>query len=410
MAKKVILLTVLIILLSPYLLYSKFCHFCGSKIDDTKKICPYCKSAQPNIVSEKRITCPACGKNNYYLNFYCTNSGYPLKFMHTSFKEAVIEFYKKDYAQSLKIFNSILENNKYFYPAIKYKIEILRQIGRFKNYYNNTKASLMSNPADISLLYTMGICYYKNKEKENALTTFQKLLRIYPEFAEVYTEMYEITGDTKHLKKSIKLKPSFYLPYIKLAEISLEQAKYKKIREYIAYALNLFPYDYRIWYIKGRLNFDTKNFGPPTLEYFNKSIKYNPEFIPSHFYVAKLYLHRNNIIDALREFEKIIENPLVPNEILMLSNFYAGKIIDRITNFDLINLNYALKEKDFMKYYKNAFKLFEKIKDFHFTTENEIQQIKELNTMFKNYTKDFIDKYRFLELRRKLFFSGKETK
>jgi len=410
MVRKVILLIALIILFSSFSLYAKFCHFCGSKIDDTKKICPYCKSIQPKEVSEKTIPCPACGKNNFYLNYYCTNCGYPLKFMHTKFKEAVIEFYKKNYAQSLKILNSILKNNKYFYPAIKYKIEILHQIGKFKNYYNNTKANLMSNPDDISLLYTMGICYYKNKEKENSLTTFQKALRIYPEFAEVYTEMYEITGNIEYLKKSIKLKPSYYLPYIKLAEISLQQAKYEKIKEYLAYALNLFPYDYRIWYIKGRLNFDTKDFGTQTLEYFNKSIKYNPEFVPSHFYVAKLYFHRNNIVSALREFEKIIENPLNFNEILMLSNFYAGKIIDRIINFDLINLNYALKENDFIKYYKATFKIFEKIKDFHFATGNEIQQIKELNTMFKNYTNGFIDKYKFLELRRKLFFSGKETK
>jgi len=331
--------------------------------------------------------------------------------MDNEFKIGVIEYYKKNFIQSLKIFNKIIDENKFFYPAIRYKINILYNIGGLKEYLDELINKKITNPEDISLLYELGITYYKNNEKENSLATFQRALEIYPQFSEVYTELYEITKNIEYLKKSIKYKPSFYLPYIKLSEDLLNQGKYEKIPEYLSFALRLFPYDYRIWYIKGRINFIAQNYESQTLRYFNYSIKYNSGFIPSHFYMAKTYLYRNNIIKALSKFKEIIKNSSKQDEILMLSDYYVGQIIDRIVNFDLINLKTAITDdRNYKDYYRNALELFQRIKKFSFATDNEIEKLNELKAIFESYEKGFIDRYEFIDLRRNLFFPREKSK
>ncbi|MBN1897888.1 MAG: hypothetical protein JW827_03840 [Spirochaetes bacterium] len=399
MQKRVLFTLLFILYISSYL-YSKYCHFCSSYLTDEKTICPYCQNPQKKPGNENEA-CSACKAINAD-NRYCTNCGYSFYYMHDEFKQAVIDFYQKKYNAALTHLDGILKKDKYFYPAIRYKINTLILTGQFQQYYHEIKSKAQSSQ-DISLLYTLGYVYLMNNEKDNSYAVFKQALKEYPQFSEVHMEIYEITKDPTYLEKAIEDKPSYYLPYIKISQSLFQEGKYEMMGDYLSYALTLFPYDYEIWYLKGRLEYSTGNFNTVTMKYYKNSIKYNPFFMPAYYYLARLYLQNNNVLDALKTFKYIIDQN-DQDEITMLSLYYSAKLIDRVLHYDLLTLETSLKDRDYLTYYKKAFQLLNRIKHYQHSDEAERSQLKELQTLFENYEKGFIDKYEFLDQRKYLFF------
>ena len=385
----------------PFYLMAGYCDFCGSLIVD-KKLCPYCKNSLQKDYSSK-ISCPVCESINSSKNRYCTNCGYPLKFLNEEFKNAVIEFNKGNYKSSLNLLNKILKEDRFFYYAYEYKIEILYKNGNLSNFYSEIKNRLRIEKDDLPTLFVMGLLYYKNGEKVNSISTFKDALKIYPEFSEAYYELYKITGEFEYLKRAIEYKSSFYLPYISYAEYFVKDKKYEDAKDYIDKAFKLFPYDYRIYYIKGRIKIKENDISKETLNFFKKSLEYNPGFIPAKYYTGKLYYLQNDILKSLDTFKEILTEKEVEQEIYMLSNFYIGLIYDRVNNFDLFNINLA-ESRNYLKYYEESFNNLSLIKDFIYATTEEYDKILLLRDLTEFYKNKVIDSNKYLEERRIAIF------
>lgn len=110
-------------------------------------------------------------------------------------KNQPINVEKLDKAKS--IVNDIIAKNPYFVRAYQNYYEILSLSNDYKeqiNLLNKYVSSVVSNNliADQELVYLLGVAYQNNKQYEEAMNIYNKLLETFPNYTNVYFKLGEL--------------------------------------------------------------------------------------------------------------------------------------------------------------------------------------------------------------------------
>ncbi len=209
-------------------------------------------------------------------------------------------------------------------------------------------------------------------------------------FLEV-TEMFYDLGNIEEAKEGLiyilSKEPDFLEAYLFLADIYLEQEKFKDAARTYKEALQCFDEkgDYEIYYKLGILYSRVNEF-KFSKEYFEKALKLVDKEI-LHFYIAQIILIENNIPRAVDKFKELLDSkllrPYVLYELARIAVYREEKhkAISYIN--EAIRLEEKLKERAFNDYIfsniKSEFLLSVKL------DEDEIEIVKE---KIRNQTRD----------------------
>lgn len=266
-----------------------------------------------------------------------------------AYNKAQLEAKEKNYVKAIASYNESLKLNPNFYFAYigLAEIENARGDNKMAQSYFDQAFSLGK---DSPILHTSyGKYLLKNKQLDEAQVSFEKALKIAPDFADANIELAVIYLTFKkqpdkaifHYQQALIAKPSqvdilFGLSSAQLAAGKLSDALVSLSKVSELEPKNNLPHHYKGVYLARDKQFSM------AIKELERSLELNPNYYPSNWFLADLYLQVNNTQKTIAIFEQLSRNS--DNKPLALFK---------------IGLLYHL-QKDYVKaksYYQSALKL-----------------------------------------------------
>ena len=165
-------------------------------------------------------------------------------------------------------------------------------------------------PDDVNLLYQYAKAQFLLGESELAREHLQRALlhdaTHYPShllLSEIYSLQGNIVESINHLNDVIEIHPSLSAPHERLAKINIQQEEHELSLQHIQRAIELDAKDKEVFYYGGVLN-GLLGDCETAVEYFNRSLRVEPDYLKAHFGLAQCYGELNQFTQALEHLEK----------------------------------------------------------------------------------------------------------
>ncbi len=130
---------------------------------------------------------------------------------------------------------------------------------------------------------------FVDEDDQKVLVNFRQVIKLKPEFAEVYYYMYWVNGDSKYCRQAIQLKPDFFEAYFELGQIYEKEGERSK-----------------------------------AVDNYSKAIQINPNFALAYFYRALIYTELQDEQRALNDFIQVLKlSPEIIREYLDTNTIYS---------------------------------------------------------------------------------------
>jgi type IV pilus assembly protein PilF len=212
-------------------------------------------------------------------------------------------------------------------------------------------ADSMSKEA--ALHFGAGTQSLMNKHYTDALTSLLEANRLYPNSSEILNNLamaYYFKGEkdfaVKTLEKSIKLNPENSDARINLASIYLKDNNVDKAEEMYEKILRNLTYDKqaRTYYNLGLIQFENRKNLVKAEEYFQKSINEDENFCPSWHYLGVLKYKKGKYIDALKNFRESTMGTCQSNPV---SYYYQALTMVELRRYDEARMKFDEVENRF---------------------------------------------------------------
>lgn len=224
----------------------------------------------------------------------------------------LVQAIKGKYDEAIQTIEKLLEYNPHFSQARP----ILMKIKRQKKAFGNIKKEDKDIPSNATESFAKGVNFMQTREFEKARASFEKALKIYPNFAEAYLYLGMIDQALEHKKsaleyfnKALKYNSKSAEAWYHIGAIFDSQNKYQKALESYDKAIELNPNLSAIYNNKG-LALDALERYEEAIDCYSKSIELNPDFEGVWYNRATTYKKMKQIERALSDYKKALElNP-----------------------------------------------------------------------------------------------------
>ena len=122
-------------------------------------------------------------------------------------------------------------------------------------------------PKDAKKAYEKGLDLVKKKKLDDALKSYEKAVELYPSYATAWYELGRLRqakgdkeGAQAAFQGAIKGDPKFVTPYIDLALLNAQAAKWQEVADITQQAIKLDPFDYpQAHFYNAIANYNLKN-------------------------------------------------------------------------------------------------------------------------------------------------------
>ncbi len=151
------------------------------------------------------------------------------------------------------------------------------------------------NPSLYLVRLNVGNCYRELKEYDKALAEYNAVLE----------NLNSEKPDQKREENMAKALAS-------IGEIYMILNNYEKAQEYLKKAVDIFPNDQALAYNVAEIFFQAGQ-TDQAIKYYTLATKIKPDWAPAYLKLGYVYLNKNNLEEAIKNFEKFLElNPQDP--------------------------------------------------------------------------------------------------
>jgi|GEM_PF-2880058 len=165
------------------------------------------------------------------------------------------------------------------------------------------------NSKNPKFFYNFALACFRLKNFESAFIYAHKAISLKPDYPQAYYlagsvkfEERDYSCAQKYLALAIKHKPDYADAYLVLGRIHIEMNEPDKGLLLFAKASQIDPSNPIIYYEQGVIHYKNKNYASAR-EYFEKSLKFNGEFAPAHWKLAKTYIALGENEKAQNEYD-----------------------------------------------------------------------------------------------------------
>jgi tetratricopeptide (TPR) repeat protein len=214
----------------------------------------------------------------------------------------------------------------------------------------------------------LGVIYLKLNRADEALSEFQKALKLDPRYIDTYNNLggvYNLKGDyeraVRFFRRAILLNPGYVEAYNNLANTYFKKELWDAAIELFRKAIAVNPNYANAYYGLG-VAYNNKKMPDKAISYFEKAIKLDPLFSIAYFELGNIYIDKGMLDEAVYFFKKSVEiDPMFIAAYNNLGVLYFGKEMYREA---LEEFGHALKihpdSPDVLNNYK---KTIEKLQD-----------------------------------------------
>lgn len=304
-------------------------------------------SAQVNAEQVLNIGRNVLSMEDYMLSIQYFNQAIKAKpyLSDPYFFRALAKLYLEDYKGAEADCTLALERNKFKTESYKVRGFARQNMGMDSLAVIDYDSGLKYNPEDKYFLFYKAVAQTEMKKRDDAEATFDRLLRIYPQFEDGYAargRLRAIDGDTvgalADLDKAISISKNLINAYLMRAQIEADQKKWDAAladmdaairlqpqeadlyvnRAYLRYnlddyfgamsdynyTLELEPYNSAALFNRALLRYEVKDLNRAA-EDFSKVLGYDPDNFHARYNLGLVNMERGHNKEALADFEKI---------------------------------------------------------------------------------------------------------
>ncbi len=229
------------------------------------------------------------------------------------FFRAIAKLNLEDYKGAEADCSMALERNKFKTEAYKVRGFARQNMGRDSLAIADYDIGLQYNPLDKYFLFYKGVAQTEIKNFEGADSTFNTLLRQYPNFEEGFAargrlnmERGDTVGALADLDKAISLSRSLINPYLLRAQIEWNRREWQKAGEDMDAAIRLHPEIADLYVNRAFIRYNSDDFFGAMSDY-NYSLELEPKNTSALFNRALLRYEVNDLDRAVTDLSKVIE-------------------------------------------------------------------------------------------------------
>ena len=222
-------------------------------------------------------------------------------------------YYQKEYEESRKCWDSLLEINDKYETAWFGKGVVLVEMGKAEEALPCIEKALVINPEYAPTWFGKGVALREMGKPEEALSCFENALAINPELAEVWCVKGFVLGEIGKpeeelscYEKALAINPDCANAWFGKGVVLGKMGKPKDVLYCFEKALAINPEDANAWYNKGVA---LGEMGKPEeeLSCYEKALAINPEFYDAWYNKGHLLKDFGNIQEAKNCFIKVLE-------------------------------------------------------------------------------------------------------
>ncbi|MCD6012480.1 MAG: Tetratricopeptide 1 repeat-containing protein [Flavipsychrobacter sp.] len=247
------------------------------------------------------------------------------------------------------------------------KIQKLIEEEKYAEVINLLDDKIVSNNSELSNERARALT--KLLKFQEALTEFDRTIRLNPSYPNAYASRSEVWYKTKMYEKAIddcntalKFDPNYYKAYDNIALILIAQNKYTEALENINKSLRINPKYYVSYNIRARIFYDIRDY-KNAINDCNTSLRLKPNNAEAYNILGLVYSAEKNLDAALNFLNKSIE--VRPNNSSAYNN--RLKVWSLLKNYEnaFLDANKAIELRpDIASHYNNRANIFADTKQF----------------------------------------------
>jgi tetratricopeptide (TPR) repeat protein len=261
--------------------------------------------------------------------------------------------------------------------------------GNYKTIIKKANGFLKANPIDLNVLTIIAQVYFHEKEYENSIKIFKKLVKYHPNKWEAYNNLGNALRGNGNLSealanfdKAIKLKPDYFQAFNSYGSVLYDQNKIYEAIECFKRALELKP-DYILALRNLSIALISVGDFDKAKQSLKRIIEIEPQNIDAHFELSKLIKYSINN-HHIADLQDILSNSKKTIKSEVLINYALGKAMSDIKNYG-VAFNHWRKANDTFKNHINY--TFEEDKNL-FININKLVDQKNIKLDVKKFEKE----------------------
>lgn len=246
------------------------------------------------------------------------------------FYRALAKLNLEDYKGAEEDCTLAIERNKFKTESYKLRGFARQNMGKFAEAIADYNVGLAHNPQEKYFLYYKSLAQIDLKDYNGADTTFETLLRIYPNFEGGYTargRLRSLQGDTiraiEDLDHAISISRTELQPYLLRAEIESKQKRWEAALADMDETIKLKPHEEDLYINRAFVRYNLDDFFGAMADY-NYALELNPYHAGALFNRALLRYEVKDLDRSATDFESVLK--------MEPENFHA------LYNLGLVNL------------------------------------------------------------------------
>jgi len=153
----------------------------------------------------------------------------------------------------------------------------------------------------------------RSETYDKAIEAYKKLFELYPDdlgrnnLALIYSNLEQWDKAIEQFEMLIQRKEETYYPYVNIADVYVNKGLYDRANQILKYYLNNFPDHVQIHAMLA-YNYICQGKYDLALEEVSKTLSLDPMHIDASRMKGNIYLYRENLIEAEKEFQMLLES------------------------------------------------------------------------------------------------------